>query len=141
MAIKFYLPDGTRTDIVAQTAPYFPVSAPEAFLELLRAQKRAAAMLWRLPAFLARHPGAVPRLARAAPALRPPASYATVPYYAVHAFELLDAGGTSHHVRYTLTPAAAVERLSPARARRLGREYLQDEIRRRVQSAPDPVHA
>src|SRR3954470_3472915 len=36
MAAKLYLPDGSRTDIVAQTAPRFPVRTPDAFVEFLR---------------------------------------------------------------------------------------------------------
>ena len=36
MAVKLYLPDGSRTDIVAQTSPRFPVRTPEAFVELLQ---------------------------------------------------------------------------------------------------------
>src|SRR4051794_2160624 len=37
LAVKLYLPDGARTDIVAQTAPRFPVRTPEAFVEFMRA--------------------------------------------------------------------------------------------------------
>ena len=39
LAVKMYLPDGSRTDIVAQSAPRFPFHRPEPFIELLRVQR------------------------------------------------------------------------------------------------------
>jgi catalase len=136
LAVKFYLPDGARTDIVAQSAPRFPVHTPEAFIELLRAQKRSPAMAWKLPLFLARHPEAIMRLPPNLPALRPVQSYATCRYYAIHAYRFLNADGDSHFVRYTFLPAAGDHRLSPREAKRRGAEYLQQEIRERVAREP-----
>jgi catalase len=136
LAIKLYLPEGARTDIVAQTAPRFPVHTPEAFIELLRTQHPGPEMAWKLPLFLARHPEALSRLAPNLPALRPPASYATCRFYAIHAFRFEDADGGSRYVRYTLVPEAAPATLSIREARRRGRDYLQDEIRERVARGP-----
>jgi catalase len=132
LAVKLYLPDGTKTDIVAQTAPKFPASTPETFIELLRAQKRSPAMLWKFPLFLARHPGAALSLPANLSALRPPASYAACAYYAIHAYKFLDAEGGSRFVRYTLVPETTAPAPSSREAKRLGADYLQDEIRRRV---------
>ena len=136
LAVKFYLPGGQRTDIVAQSAPRFPVSTPEAFLELIRAQKRDPASLWRLPLFLARHPGAALRLPKNLSGLLPPVSYATCSYHAVHAYGLLNATDDCRYVRYTLVPEAGAHRLRPLSARRKGRDYLEEEIRARLQRAP-----
>jgi catalase len=136
LAVKFYLPDGGRTDIVAQTAPRFPVSTPEAFLELLAAGQRLPASLWRLPRFLARHPSAGPRLATSARALIPPVSYATCSYHAIHAFCLIAAGGECGFARYSLIPQAGEHRLNLLTARRAGNDYLQREIRERVAGEP-----
>jgi catalase len=136
LAIKLYLPEGARTDIVSQTAPRFPVHTPEAFIELLRTQHPGPAMAWKLPLFLARHPEALSRLGPNLPALRPPASYATCRFYAIHAFRFEDADGGSRYVRYTLVPEAAPATLSIRGARRRGRDYLQDEIRERVAHGP-----
>lgn len=132
LAVKFYLPDGSRTDIVAQTAPRFPVSTPEGFVELLRAQRPGPRMAARLPMFLARHPRALIALPAALPALRPPASYATATYYALHAFRWVDGEGGSRHVRYTWLPEAGEARISLREARSRGHDYLQEDIRRRV---------
>ena len=136
LAIKLYLPDGSRTDIVAQSAPRFPVHTPEEFLELLRAQRPGPAMAWKLPLFLARHPDVVPRLAPNLPSLRPPASYATCKYYAIHAYKFIDVQGGSRYVRYTLLPDAGDVRIGPREAKRRGRDYLQEEIRARVGNGP-----
>jgi catalase len=133
LAVKFYLPDGTRTDIVAQTAPRFPVRTPEAFVELIRALGAGPRAALELPRFLARHPEAIGPLAASAGALRPPRSYASVAYYAVHAYRFLDAAGGSRYGRYTLVPEHEQPRLWPHRARGLGRDFLQDEIRSRLE--------
>jgi catalase len=134
LAIKMYLPDGSRTDIVAQTAPRFPVHTPEEFVELLDAQHPSPAMAWKLPLFLARHPSVIPRLPPNLPALRPPPSYATSRYYAIHAYRLVDADGGSRFVRYTLVPEIDEPRLGLREARARGRDYLQEEIGDRVKA-------
>ena len=136
LAVKFYLPDGSRTDIVAQTAPRFPVRTPEAFVELLRALGAGRRAPIEVARFLARHPEAVPKLVANAPALRPPRSYASVPYFAVHAYRFLDAAGGVRYGRYTLAPEREEPRLWPHQARGLARDYLQQEIRTRLDAGP-----
>jgi catalase len=136
LAVKLYLPDGSRTDIVAQTAPRFPVRTPEAFVELLHAQHPDPGIVWRMPVFLARNPRALVTLPSGLPALRPLASYATCTYYALHAFRFVDADGGSRYVRYTFVPEAGDHRLSLREARRRGRDYLQEDIRERLGQGP-----
>jgi catalase len=136
LAVKFYLPDGSRTDIVSQTAPRFPVSTPEAFVELMRAQHPSPAMVWRMPAFLARHPRALTTIPSSLPTLRPLQSYATTRFYALHAFRWLDSEGGSRYVRYTWEPELGDTRISAREAKRRGRDYLQDDIRERVAAGP-----
>jgi catalase len=133
MATKFYLPgDGGRTDISAQTVPRFPVRTPDAFVNLIRASAPGRSRLWRLPLFLASHPEALPALRANAPALKPPASYATVAYYAIHAFKWIGAGGGQRWVRYRWMPEASQPPLSPEEARSRGADYLQEDIVRRL---------
>ena len=136
LAVKFYLPDGSRTDIVAQTAPRFPVRTPEAFLELLRATSPTPASAYRFPLFLIRHPAALARLPPNVAALTPPTSYGTRPYYAIHAYRWIDASGEGRYVRYTLVPEAGEEKLGLRQARKRGRDYLQEEIRARIAREP-----
>lgn len=132
MAIKLYLADGSRTDIVAQTSPRFPVHTPEAFVELLKVQ----ASPWRLPLFLLRHPETLRALPVARKGLPPPESFATCTYYALHAFKWVDADNQGHYVRYTLLPEAGDRRISPKEGKRRGRDYLHEEIRRRLSDGP-----
>jgi catalase len=132
MATKFYLPDGTRTDISAQTVPRFPVRTPDAFINLLRASAPGRGRLWRLPLFLATHPEVLPALRANAPALEPPASYASCRYYAIHAFKWIGADGGERWVRYRWLPEAGEPSLSKEEAKRRGRDYLQDDLRERL---------
>jgi catalase len=136
LAVKCYLPDGSRTDIVAQSAPRFPVRTPEAFVELMRASEPGPSMPLKLSRFLARNPGAILGLPANTLALLPPASYATIHYYAVHAYRWLDLDGTSRYVRYTFVPHVTERALSPLQARRRGSDYLQHDIRDRLARGP-----
>lgn len=136
MAVTFHLPDGSRTDISAQSVPRFPVSTPEAFVELIRASERNLGSLWRFGVFLARHPRAVPTLSVNAPAFRPPRSYASIPYYAVHAFKWIGSGGGEQYVRYRWEPEETEPPLAKLEARQRGPDYLQQELRERLSSGP-----
>jgi catalase len=69
------------------------------------------------------------------PALAPPVSYGTIPYYGVHAFRFVDAEGGARYVRYTWLPEAGEARLSLRMAKAQGHDYLQQEIRERVTKA------
>jgi catalase len=132
IGVKFYLEDGSRTDVVAQTAPRFPVRTPDAFIELTRAGQPGPAALWRLPLFFARNPVALGGLPANLPALRPPASYTSIPYYAIHAYKWIDAQGGERYVRYTWLPEGDEGRISPREAKRRGRDYLQQDLRDRM---------
>ncbi len=132
MATTFHLPDGTRTDISAQTAPRFPVATHDAFVELVLASEPSAKALWRFPRFLARHPGAIATFRRNAVGLRPPRSFASRPYYAVHAFKWTNADGKECHVRYRWVPEAEEAPISVRDAKRRGPDYLHDELRARL---------
>ena len=122
MAAKLYLPDGSRTDIVAQTAPRFPTRTPDGFAEFIRASAPGPAQAWRLPWFLVRNPAAVPGLRANLAALKPPASFVSCRYYAIHTYRWVDGDGGSRHVRYRWVPEAGVETISLGEARNRGRD-------------------
>jgi catalase len=73
-----------------------------------------------------------------AKALRPPQSYATLPYYAVHAYKWIAPDDSHRFVRCRWEPAAGDQRISPAAAKSAGADYLSDELRKRL--ADGPVH-
>lgn len=136
LAVSFHLPDGKRTDIVSQSAPRFPVRSAEAFIEFVRAMEPGLAQLWKFPAFLLKHPEAIPGLpANGAALVKPPASYGSIPFYAVHAFKWSAADGSERFVRYRWEPEQTV-RLSPGAAKKLGANYLGEEFRQRLQKGP-----
>jgi len=132
LATSFHLPDGSRTDILAQTAPNFPVDTPEGFVEVIQANVTGIARLWRFPTFLLKHPVAVPGLRANLESLKPPRSYLTRCYYAIHAFKWVSADGEERFVRYTWRPEGEEETLSQSEAKRLGPNYLQQEMRARL---------
>jgi len=131
MAVKFYLPDGSKTDIVALSLPAFFVRTPEDFLAFTQARKDPEKLM---PDFLGAHPEALPAI-QAALAADPPESYATCVYNSIHSYRWLDADGGSRFVRYRFEPEAGERTLSPDEAKARGRDYLQEEILARGDSA------
>jgi catalase len=131
MATKFYLPDGEKTDIVALTLPSFFVRTPEDFLSFTRARMDPEKLM---PDWIGAHPEALPTL-QAFLAAGLPASYATRVYNSIHSFRWIDADGKSRYVRYRWEPEAGEETLSAEDAKARGRDYLQDEIVARGESA------
>jgi catalase len=136
MAVKLYLPDGARTDIVAVSSPRFPVKTPEGFIELVHAQAPGRRSPFRLARVLVRHPEAVRNLPVLAPTLLPRTSYAGITYYGIHAFNWIDASGAGRYVRYTLVPEFTAEKLSPRSAKRRDPNYLQQDLYERFAAGP-----
>src|SRR3954453_22483656 len=137
MAAKFYLPDGEgRTDISAQTVPRFPVRTPDAFVNLIRASAPGRARLVRLPLFLATHLEVLPALRANAPALKPPLSYASARYYAIHAFTWIAADGAERYVLSRGLPEFGENTLDPSEAAFDGADSLQEDLRERLAEEP-----
>ena len=137
MATKFYLPDGSRTDIVALTLPCFFVRTPKDFFAFTRAAKPLAFGQPgpRFAVYLATHPESW-RAVAAALRPKPPVSYATRLYNALHAYKWVAADGSERFVRYTWVPAAGEQSLAGGEAKRRGRDYLQEEIGERLRQEP-----
>jgi len=137
MAVKFHLPDGTDTDIVSVSLTVFLAPTPETFLEFVRASAPDPGFGGpnpdRIGAFLAAHPESAPGVGEVA-AQRPPVSYATLGYSALHAFTWVSAAGGRTSVRYRWRPAAGVATLPEPQA--AAREYLADELARRLAEGP-----
>jgi catalase len=131
MAVKLYLDDGTRTDMVALSLPVFFVRTPEDFLDFTRARKpdpqTGQPDPERIGAWFAAHPEAGPAI-QAAVGAPPPASYAACTYYGIHSFRWVNAAGEGRFVRYQWEPEAGVENLTAEEARGLGETYLQEEV-------------
>jgi catalase len=139
LAVKLYLEDGSRTDLVGITLPRFFVRTPEDFLEFTRARKpdpeTGQPDLGKLGAFLEAHPEALPAIQHALsqPA---PASYAQLEYHGIHAFKWVAPNGEERWVRFSFRPAAGDAGLSDEEAAARPGDYLQEEIRERLAREP-----
>jgi catalase len=131
LAVKMYLPNGSKTDIVALTLPCFFVRTPEDFIAFTKARVDPERLM---PEFLGAHPEALPAI-QAALGADPPESYATCAYNAIHSFRFIDAAGCSRWVRYRWVPEAGERTLSGEDAKARGRDYLQEEILARDETA------
>jgi catalase len=131
LSVKFYLPDGGKTDILAITLPCFMVRTPEDFLSFTQARQDPEKLM---PDWLGAHPEALPAI-QAALSAQPPVSYATCTYNSIHSVRMTGADGGSRFVRYRWEPEAGDQTLSSGDAKARGRDYLQEEILARGESA------
>jgi catalase len=139
MAVKFYLPDDSRTDIVSLTLPTFFVRTPDDFLEFTRLRRpdpeTGEPDMQKLGEWFGRHPEAQQAI-QATLAAGPPASYAQLEYNALHAFKWTDGSGEQRFVRYHWLPEAGVATLTEEEAKARPNHYLQDEIAERLEQGP-----
>jgi len=139
LAVKLYLEDGSRTDLVAITLPQFFVRTADDFLEFTRARKpdpeTGQPDMAKMGAFLEAHPEALPAIqyALSQPA---PASYAQLEYHGIHAFNWIGADGEERWIRFSFRPLAGVAGISDEEAAERSPDYLQDEIRERIANGP-----
>jgi catalase len=138
MAVKFHLPDGEATDIVSVPLVVFMVRNPEDFLELTRSRipdpETGQPDPEKMGQFLGEHPETGNALQKGLPKLAPTTSFVTSDYRGLHAFCLVDAGGGKHWGRYTWEPEAGIEYLTDEQRDSASRDYLQEEIRERLDS-------
>jgi catalase len=129
MATKFYLPDGTTTDIVALSLPVFFVRNPEEFLEFTLAR---AESFEKVGEFIGSHPATTQAVQLIAPVLIPPRSYATVVYNSIHAFRLVNSDGEGRWIRWRWLPEAGVEWVPEDERAGMDPNFLQTEIFERL---------
>jgi catalase len=139
MAVKFTLPNGKQTDILANSVEGFVASTPEQLLEFLRAQLPDPATgkpdPQAVPRYLGTHPAAagfVQRMMQKAI----PASYGQAVYHAEHAFRFSAADGSSVHGRYHFVPEAGEAYLSPEDGGNRAANFLRDELEVRLKQGP-----
>jgi len=138
LAIRFETAAGDQWDMANISAPVFGARTPEMLVAGLRARRPGAngqPDAAAVAAFVAANPEST-RQAAWLSQRPPPASFATTPFWGVNAFRFRGQDGTVRHARWVFEPAAGTERLSDAQAATLGRDFLADELRRRVAQAP-----
>jgi catalase len=136
LAVSFRLPDGSCTDVLAQSLPHFPFRDQEGFIAALAISKPGPKALLRLPGFALRYPGAVAKLPETNRALARRLSFAARPYFAFHAYKWVDAAGGERWVRYRWLPTVQEPELSKAEAKSRGRNWLFDELAARLERGP-----
>lgn len=139
MAVKFYLPDGARTDIVALSLPAFFTRTPGDLLAFNEARRPDQATgepdVGRVGAYLAEHSEAMPAVTAAL--THPiPASYATLAYHGLHAFGFVTTGARVRYGRYHLVPSAGEIALDDDEAAARAPDYLRDELGERLENGP-----
>jgi catalase len=142
MAVKLR-PNGPggegETDILAVTTTVFVARNTDDFLELLEARKpdpeTGEPNMELIGAYLGDHPEAQTSIQETL-GTEPPASFATIPYYSPHAFKLLDADSNGTWIRYRWRPEAEEQHVPDDDARELGRDYLREELPRRLEGGP-----
>ncbi len=136
MAVKFSLPDGSKTDIVVLSYNGFPVATAEEFRDFLLAIAASgpdAPKPTAFEKFLSAHPAAKAFVEAPKP---PPVSYSTLPYFGINSFKFTNAKGVATLARYQLQPVAGTQSLTKEQVSTMGPDYLTNEIRERVRRGP-----
>ena len=139
MAVKFYLPDGSTTDISSVTIPVFAVRTPQDFLELTLALRpdpeTGKPDLDKMGKFIEAHPESLPAV-EAALTAKAPASFLSCTYFAVHAFKFVNADGEERWIRYRWQPASGESWLEKDEAKERDHDYLRADLEDRLSSGP-----
>ena len=143
MAVKFYLPQGGTTDIVAITLPVFFVRTPEDLLAFNDARgpdpETGQPDVAKVGAFLGDHPEAVAAVTAAM--MHPiPASYTTLTYHALHAFGFVAADDTVRFGRYHWIPEAGEQAIDDEAAADRPPDYLREDLAERLAAGPAVFH-
>jgi catalase len=136
MAVRFALPGGAFTDIVANSHNGFFVGTGEDFLALVKAIAATTPTSPHpspLEQFLGGHPRAL-KVITDSKAL--PKSFATLAFFGNNAMVFVDSAGAKHAGRYQILPVAGVAHLDAAAAAKASPNYLFDDLRRRVARGP-----
>jgi catalase len=136
MAIRFMLPGGAYTDIVANSHNGFFVGNGTDFLALLTA---IASTTPKSPhpspieAFLGAHPAALKVIVDSKAAAK---SFENLDFFGNNAFVFLDAAGNKHPFRYQIIPVAGVVKLDSATAAKQKPTYMFDDLKRTIAKGP-----
>jgi catalase len=135
MSIKFVMPDGKTTDIIAHSFNGFPTPNSDQFRELLLAIGASgadAAKPTALDKFLGSHPIAKTFLSTQ----KNPASFASISYFGVNSFKFTNKNGQSHYVRYQFIPVSGEKLLSADEMAKLDSNYLFADIKKQISEHP-----
>src|SRR5262245_25101977 len=140
MATKFYLPNGTVTDLIAISGlPAFFARTPEEFLAATEALTPDPSTGQRNPAktqaFFASYPNAA-RVFQALQSQPAVVSFAQASYRPFHTYYFVNAAGTGRWARYHWEPEAGVASQPVEELARQPNDYLYEEFERRLLAGP-----
>jgi len=139
LATKFYLPDGTITDLIGITLPAFFARTPEEFLAFAAAHTADPATgqvdLAKLKAFMVTHPngGRVILMVQKQPAV---VSFEQVGYRPLHTYHFVNAAGVGRWARYHWEPEAGVAGQPLEELEKRPHDYLYKELEGRLRTSP-----
>jgi len=136
MAVRFALPGGAFTDIVANSHNGFFVGTGDDFLALLKAiaaTKPDSPHPSPIEQFLGGHPRALKVVMDSKPL---PVSFATLGFFGNNAFVFVDSAGTKRAGRYQILPVAGLQNLDSTAATKVSPNYLFEDLPRRIAKGP-----
>lgn len=139
MAVKFYLPDGTVTDLIGLTIPVFFGRTPDEVLAGLKALKPDPATgkpdEKRVMQFLATRPW-VAKAFQIVKAVPYPVSFAQTAFHAIHAFRFVNSADEVQYARYHWEPEVGVAGQTLEELQKQPPSYLFEELESRLRKAP-----
>lgn len=135
LALAFSSPNGEQWLMGNISAPVFGASTPQQFLGLIASRQPDPATKMpdpaKVKAFNEANPEVLllPKYLASQPV---PASYASVNYWGVHAFGLVNAKGVTQFGKWVFEPIAGVQGLSDDEAKAKGPHFLFNDLRERV---------
>jgi catalase len=136
MAIRFALPGGAFTDIVANSHNGFFVGTGDdflAFLKAIAATTPTSPHPSPIEQFLGGHPRALKVITDSKPL---PVSFANLGFFGNNALLFVDSAGTKRAGRYQILPVAGIRQLSAAAGAKLSPNYLFQDVTRRIAKGP-----
>ena len=143
LAAKFFLPDGTVTDLIALPIPLFIARTPEetlAFLETATPDPATGQTdMGKVMQFFAARPW-MAHAAKLAQSVQAPVSFAQVNFHALHAFRFVNAAGDAVYARYHWEPEAGTAGQTMEQLQQRPPSYLFDEYEERLSRGPVVFH-
>jgi len=136
IAIRFNLPGGKTTDIIAISRNGFVVGTLEDFLTLEKAVATTDPTKphpWPVEQFLGTHPVALKFVQDNAVV---PESFATEAFFGNNAFVFVNKSGAKQVVRYEILPVAGLRHLSEDEAKVKFADYLVQDLKARLAKSP-----
>jgi catalase len=136
IAVRFHLPGGGLTDIVALSHNGFAVATGREFLALQKAivaTDPGRPHPWPIEEFLGAHPAALKFVMENRVI---PASLANEAFFSNNSFVLVNARGARQAVRYQILPVAGRRDLGEAEAKAKSPNFLIDDLKTRLAAGP-----